>query len=97
MPLTSTLSATMIGIQNNNAKGDPAAAAYKKEAKNVSEFLTGIHHSRKLPSMQINYSETVKKLSKCQSKVSVALEPPKPAEPAKHSKNYEQEGKCMYP
>lgn len=36
------------------------------EAQQVSGYLKGIHHSRKISHLQVNYPETVEKLSKLQ-------------------------------
>lgn len=44
---------------------------FAQEAREVSQFLQGIHHSRKISHQQVNYSETVTKLSKMQQNVPV--------------------------
>ena len=52
---------------------------FQKEAKEVGEYLTGIHHARKLGHMQVNYGDTVDKMSKAQMEVPLTLtQPPGP-------------------
>ena len=46
---------------------------FKAEAQEVFKLVQGVHHSRKLPHQQVNYSETVHKLSKLQESVPVYL------------------------
>lgn len=46
---------------------------FEKEAAEVSEFLRGVHHSRKIAHQQVNYSQTVAKLGKFQQEVPVYL------------------------
>ena len=38
------------------------------EAREITQFMGGIHHSRKIAHQQVSYSETVKKLSEIQTK-----------------------------
>lgn len=47
---------------------------YKEEAADVTNYLKGVHHSRKISHMQVNYSDTVTKLSKMQETVPVYLQ-----------------------
>lgn len=47
---------------------------FEQEAAVISEYLRGVHHSRKISHQQVNYSETVGKLGKIQSTVPVYLE-----------------------
>ena len=88
---TSEFSATMIGVHENVNKNDNQTKLYRTEAKQVSNFLTSVHHARKLPAMQLNYSETVHKLSKNQGNVSLVVDPPAAAVPTKHSKDHKQQ------
>jgi len=60
---------------------------FKQEAKQVTEYLTGIHHARKLDFMQVGYSDTITKLSKLQADKPVVLQQPVAPEPAKTSTN----------
>ena len=46
---------------------------FKAEAQEIFKLVQGVHHSRKLPHQQVNYSETVHKLSKLQESVPVYL------------------------
>jgi len=48
---------------------------FREEAGQVTEYLRGVHHARKLGFMQVNYADTVNKLSKAQENVSVMLPP----------------------
>lgn len=89
---TSEFSATMIGIHGNtNNKDDFAKKAYKEEANSIASYLTGVHHARKLPAMQLNYPDTVNKLSKNQAHIPVVVQPPAAADPPRHSKNHASE------
>jgi len=60
---------------------------FRKEAQDVTAYLQGIHHARKLDFMQVGYSDTVAKLSKFQQEVPVVLTKPASPEPAKTSTN----------
>jgi hypothetical protein len=42
---------------------------FKSESKEVIAYLQGIHHTRKISHMQVNYSSTVDKLSKLQQNI----------------------------
>jgi hypothetical protein len=71
MATKSQWSATMIGIhddKNKTAHNSPASI-YKRESKEVLGFLEGVHHSRKISHQQVNYADTVQKLSRMQSSV----------------------------
>lgn len=59
----SVYSATMIGYQEPNPHHQLLKHQYKDEHKVVSTFIKDIHHSRKLSHMQVNYGNTVDKLS----------------------------------
>ncbi len=48
--------------------------AFTREAKEISTFLQGNHHSRKIAHQQVNYSDTVTKLSKMQTQTPVYLQ-----------------------
>ena len=84
----SPFSACMIGVHDNTHKNDSVKQAYKEEAKQVASYLTGVHHARKLPAMQLNYSDTINKLSKLQATKPVEVAPVTPAEPPRHSKDH---------
>jgi hypothetical protein len=84
----SEFSATMIGVHDTSNKNDWSKQAYRQEAKQVASYLTGVHHARKLPAMQLNYSETVNKLSKLQVEKPITRAPPPQKEPERHSKNH---------
>jgi hypothetical protein len=47
---------------------------FEREAVEISGFLRGIHHSRKIAHQQVNYSDTVSKLGKFQQEVPVYIE-----------------------
>jgi len=86
----SEFSATMIGVHDRANSNSWAKQAYKEEGKQVASYLTGVHHARKLPAMQLNYSETVNKLSKLQVDKPITRAPPAQKEPERHSKNHAQ-------
>jgi hypothetical protein len=44
-----------------------------QEAKEVSNMLNGVHHTRKLSHLQINYPETVQRLSQLQTDRTMSL------------------------
>ena len=46
---------------------------FEKEATEISTYLRGVHHSRKIAHQQVNYSDTVTKLGKFQQDVPVYL------------------------
>ena len=58
---------------------------FRAEAAQVTEYLQGIHHARKLDFMQVGYSDTIGKLSKMQAEVPVVLQKPADPEPRKTS------------
>lgn len=87
---TSEFSATMIGVHDKANKNDNQTKLYREEAKEISKYLTSVHHARKLPAMQLNYSETVNKLSKIQGNVPLAVAPPAAAAPVRHSRDHKQ-------
>lgn len=87
---TSQFSATMIGVHDQANKNDWAKQAYKEEGRQVAAYLTGVHHARKLPAMQLNYAETVNKLSKLQVEKPITRAPPAQAAPERHSANHAQ-------
>lgn len=60
---------------------------FKAEAAQVSQYLQGIHHARKLDFMQVGYSDTIGKLSKMQTNVPVVLQRQPEPEPRITSKN----------
>ena len=62
----------MIGV-HDQANSRPKEI-FKQEAKAVANFLEGVHHSRKISHQQVNYSDTVGKLSKMQSDHPVYLQ-----------------------
>lgn len=86
----SEFSATMIGVHDKANKNDWAQKAYKAEAQQVATYLTGVHHARKLPAMQLNYAETVGKLSHMQTGKPVTRAPPEAKALERHSKNHGQ-------
>lgn len=47
---------------------------FESEATEVSTYLQGVHHSRKIAHRQVNYSDTVAKLGKFQQEVPVYLQ-----------------------
>ena len=40
---------------------------FESEAREITDYLKGVHHSRKISHQQVNYSETVQKLSQLQA------------------------------
>lgn len=60
----SEFSAVNIGLKPPSKEAASMQAQFRAEAQNVTHFLQGIHHSQKLGHPQVNYSETVSKLSK---------------------------------
>jgi len=63
---TSQFSAVNIGLTNGNDRHRDARRYFKEESMQVTEHLKGVHHARKLPDMQVQYSSTVDKMSKYQ-------------------------------
>lgn len=95
MTTKSPFSATMIGIHDNNkSTNSPSSPAqvYKKESKEVLSFLEGVHHSRKISHQQVNYADTVQKLSRMQSSVPTYTQNivNKPQENIVHSMKYKE-------
>ena len=71
----SQFSATEIG---QGGGGDPfefQRKHFREEAGRVSEYLQGVHPARKIGHMQVNYSDTVNRMSKMQAEVPTALQP----------------------
>ena len=86
----SPFSATEIGQGAKSVQNDRNKQHFREEAAQVTDFLRGVHHARKLGHMQVNYSDTVGKLSKIQATVPVLLQEPKqPDPPHSISKNHE--------
>ena len=54
----------MIGVRDEAS--NPAKDIFRAEAKEVASYIRNIHHSRKISHIQVNYPETVEKLSKLQ-------------------------------
>ncbi len=83
----SPFSATMIGSSSNNSFQD-ARVKFREEAKEITQYIQGVHHSRKNPYSQVFYSGTVEKLSKFQGTVPVSVAPEAPkAAPAHLSRD----------
>ena len=80
----SQFSACMIGVHDKGSQNNAVNSAYKAEAKEVANYLTGVHHARKLPAMQLNYAETVGKLSRLQNSKPLTVEPPATATATQH-------------
>ena len=49
---------------------------FKNESAEISQYLQGSHYSRKLAHKQINYPDTIVKLSKLQEKIPVYITQP---------------------
>ena len=47
---------------------------FEQEAAEISSYLRGVHHSRKIAHQQVNYADTVSKLGKFQQEVPVYLQ-----------------------
>ena len=62
--LTTVYNSLFVALHNHRE-------VFEKEAKEVSEYLRGVHHSRKIGHQQVNYSDTVAKLGKFQADVPV--------------------------
>jgi len=79
-PKVSPWAATEIGHSASSGNDFTFANQhFRKEAGDVSSYLTGIHHARKIGHMQVNYGETVEKMSKYQDRI--PLTRPEPAQP----------------
>lgn len=60
-------SATMIGVHPDPVSlTNSPKKLYKQEANEVSKYMEGVHHSRKISHQQVNYSETINRRSKQQ-------------------------------
>jgi len=70
-PPVSKFSPVMIGLQENPNTNTYAKQVFEDEAKEISTYLQGIHHSRKISHQQVNYSDTVTKLGKFQRDIPV--------------------------
>eukprot|EP01040_Poterioochromonas_malhamensis_P002152 gene2152-2293_t len=57
----SSLSATMIGAHEEYS--NPGREIFIQEAREITAYIKDIHHSRKISHQQVNYPETVQKLS----------------------------------
>ena len=75
----SQFSAAMIGSSGNN-KFEETRQKFREEAKEITSFIQGVHHSRKNAHNQVYYSSTVEKLSKFQGNIPVTV-PEAPAKP----------------
>jgi hypothetical protein len=76
----SPFAATEIG---HSKSGDSSNFAFMKqhfreEAGQVTKYLRGVHHARKIGHMQVAYSETIEKMSKAQVEKPVVLAPQAP-------------------
>ena len=74
MKKTSPFSATEIGQNNSTGYGPLIRSHFREESKVVCEQLQGIHYARKLGFMQVNYSDTVNKMSDFQKIKPVTLD-----------------------
>lgn len=63
----SPFSATQIGLNATEDRHAAARAVFQEESKAVSQYLQGVHHSRKIGHQQVNYNDTVAKLGKLQA------------------------------
>eukprot|EP00598_Pedospumella_elongata_P005077 CAMPEP_0184969370 /NCGR_PEP_ID=MMETSP1098-20130426/2132_1 /TAXON_ID=89044 /ORGANISM="Spumella elongata, Strain CCAP 955/1" /LENGTH=179 /DNA_ID=CAMNT_0027491123 /DNA_START=81 /DNA_END=620 /DNA_ORIENTATION=+ len=63
----------MIGI-GENQRNNQAKEIFEQEAAEISSYLRGVHHSRKIAHQQVNYADTVSKLGKFQQEVPVYLQ-----------------------
>lgn len=75
----SQFSAAMIGASGHN-KFEETRQKFREEAKEITSYIQGVHHSRKNSHNQVYYSSTVEKLSKFQGNIPVTVSeaPPKP-------------------
>ena len=60
----SQFSAANIGLQKPSRESNSVKEQFREEAQRVTKYLEGVHHSQKQSHAQVNYSETVSKLSK---------------------------------
>ena len=86
-PAVSRFSATEIGQGRTVDDRAHFKEHFKEEAKVISQYLQGVHHSRKLDWMQVGYDETSVKLSKMQQNVPVVLKRPEAEAPRMTSKD----------
>lgn len=77
--IVSEFAVTQIGINPPIGNGKRINQQFRGEAAEVTSFLQGVHHSRKIAHQQVSYSDTVSKLSKIQSTVPVVLTNTSPA------------------
>ena len=77
--VVSEFAVTQIGINPPIGNGRRINEQFREEANEVVSFLQGVHHSRKISHQQVNYSDTVSKLSKIQATVPVVLTNTTPA------------------
>ena len=75
-PKVSPWAATEIGHSASGNDFSYAKNHFRQEAQEIGTYLTGIHHARKLGHMQVNYGETVSKMSKAQESVALTLKAP---------------------
>jgi len=75
----SEFAVTQIGSNPPIGNGKRINQQFKEEAQDVTSFLQGVHHSRKIAHQQVNYADTVSKLSKIQATVPVVLTKTDPA------------------
>ncbi|KAJ1431023.1 hypothetical protein B484DRAFT_448534 [Ochromonadaceae sp. CCMP2298] len=65
----SQFSATMIGLNGPSDRLSKAREVFQTEAGEISSYLQGIHHSRKIAHQQVNYADTVARLGKFQEQI----------------------------
>ena len=87
MKPVSQFAATEIGQGRTKSDREHYKDHFRKEAAEVTNYLQGIHHARKLDFMQVGYGDTINKLSKFQAEVPVVLTKPAAPEPGKTSTN----------
>jgi hypothetical protein len=66
----SPFAATEIGLNTGGVLNESRSFMkqhFREEAHQVTHYLKGVHHARKIGHMQVNYSETVEKMSKGQT------------------------------
>lgn len=73
MKKRSPFSATEIGLNPPIGNGELIRSHFREESKGIIQHLTGVHHARKLGHMQVNYADTVSKLSEMQVRKPVTL------------------------
>jgi hypothetical protein len=79
-------SAVNIGLQKPSYESDSVKAQFREEAQAVTKYLKGVHHSQKQSHAQVNYSETVTKLSKLAKDSIPYVKEPRP--PKIHSSSH---------